>query len=298
MTEKIYIEKINSTIDYIERNLDQKLSLDEISAEAGLSKYHFHRIFHAFTGESLYGTIIRLRVEKAAARLITDSSVTITELAHSSGFTDSAGFSRAFKKRFLVSPSSWRKEKSKINHAEKNDSEYPLLKTPKEAGDEIEILSTVKKKLDGFSIAYIRHTGAYAGDSSLFIYLYNKLTAWAASENLLTPECENIVVYHDPIEITDDDRLKISLGISVPESTPTSGDIGKMQLQGGDYLICRYRLRDDQYGAAWQQVYRHRLPSLGLQPSDGYCFELYPNEVENPDRYSQIVDICVPVKKI
>jgi AraC family transcriptional regulator len=293
MTDKLYIEKVNSVIDYIKNNLDQNLTLNDIAKTAGLSKFHIHRTFHAFTGESLYEMIVKLRIEKAAERLLTEPSATIVGIAGDAGFENSADFSAAFKKRFDISPSAWRKKKNK---SKTTDTDSPLIKQPEEAGPEA--LSTEIKKLNGLSIAYIKHNEVYAGDSSLFIYLYNKLTAWAASEDLLKPECENIVVYHDPIEITDDDRLKISLGISVPENTKTAGDIEKMKLQGGDYLVCRYRLRDEEYGEAWQQVYRQHLPELGLQPADGQSFELYPNKVENPDKYSTIVDICVPVTKL
>ncbi|MBI9107342.1 MAG: AraC family transcriptional regulator [Spirochaetales bacterium] len=295
MSEKIYIEKINSTIDFIRNNLGRKLSLEEISDAAGLSKFHFHRIFHAFTDESLYETIVRLSIEKAAETLLTDSSVSIANLALASGFEDATGFSAAFKKRFSISPSGWRKNKNKTGHQGELEAAYPAIRPGKKVDGEVKALSFEIRKLDGFSIAFIRHTGAYAGDSSLFIYLYNKLTSWAASKNLLTPECENIVVYNDPTEITDDNRLRISLGISVPETTKTGGDFDKMQLQGGEYLVCRYRLRDDQYGTAWNQVYRYWLPKLGLLPADGHCFELYPNKIDNPDKYSSIVDICVPV---
>ena len=124
--------------------------------------------------------------------------------------------------------------------------------------------------LEDFSIAYIRHSGAYSGDSSLFIYLYNKLTAWAASRDLLGPQQKNIVVYHDPVKITEESRSKISIGLSVPRDMETSRDIGKMNFNGGLYLICRFSLRDEDYRDAWNQVYRHWLPSYSLIPSEGF----------------------------
>jgi AraC-like DNA-binding protein len=66
--EERYRRKIDHIIDYIEAHLEEKLSLDELSREAGFSPHHFHRIFSAF------------RV----------------------GFDDSATFARAFKKRFVL----------------------------------------------------------------------------------------------------------------------------------------------------------------------------------------------------
>ena len=67
LTEKnaSYWERINKTIDYIESNLEKKITLNKLAQINHFSKYHFHRIFSSFTGESLYNFINRLRVEKA-----------------------------------------------------------------------------------------------------------------------------------------------------------------------------------------------------------------------------------------
>lgn len=67
----IYIERINRVIDYIELNLEEKIDLEKLAEIACLSKYHFHRIFYSFTKEPLYSFINRIRVERAAALLIT-----------------------------------------------------------------------------------------------------------------------------------------------------------------------------------------------------------------------------------
>jgi len=60
----LYRSRINLAVDYIERNLGRDFALEEIAAVAGFSKYHFHRIFHTFTGETLFQFIQRLRLEK------------------------------------------------------------------------------------------------------------------------------------------------------------------------------------------------------------------------------------------
>lgn len=292
-----YEESINKAVAYIKQNLDQKISLNDIAEAAGLSRFHFHRIFLSYTGDSIYDTVIRLRIERAAAILLTNSAVSISTLALSTGFDDSASFRKTFKSRFSISPSAWRKQKDTERSLLKIQ-DYPLFEREDNNKNRMKPISTQIKKLEGFSIAYIRHSGAYSGDSALFIYLYNKLTAWAASENLLGPEQQNVVVYHDPIKITEESKAKISLGISVPEDTNTNSEIGKMKLQGGDYIISRFSLRDNEYGSAWKQIYRQELPQQNLLPADGFCFELYPNNIKSDDKYRNIVDIYVPVRKL
>lgn len=100
-----YAIRINRVIDYIEKNLDKNLSLDELSSIAHFSKYHFHRIFSSLTGE-------RHRLETAAARLLTNRTIPITEVALSCGFASPASFSNSFKKHFGLSPTGFRREKS------------------------------------------------------------------------------------------------------------------------------------------------------------------------------------------
>ena len=94
-----YISRINRVIDYIEANIDKDLSLTSLAKIANFSPFHFHRIFRAMVGETLNGFILRIRLEKAAARLLDHPKESITEIAFDCGFSGSATFARAFRER-------------------------------------------------------------------------------------------------------------------------------------------------------------------------------------------------------
>ena len=98
-----YREKIQASIDYIEDHLSEELSLDELAKRAFLSKFHYHRVFHQLTGETVM-TYIRKRRLTEAARELSESSVKIMELAMKYQFGSSESFSRAFKRIFHTSP--------------------------------------------------------------------------------------------------------------------------------------------------------------------------------------------------
>ncbi len=100
-TSNPYIDRLNKVIDYIEKKLHADITLDDLAQVACFSKYHFHRIFYSFTGEPLYSFVTRLRVERVAALLLTQNT-SITDIALSCGFSDSATFARAFKSRFRL----------------------------------------------------------------------------------------------------------------------------------------------------------------------------------------------------
>jgi AraC family transcriptional regulator len=65
-TRAEYLARIHRVTDYIERHLEERLTLERLAAVANFSPFHFHRVFTACVGESLYRFIHRLRLEKAA----------------------------------------------------------------------------------------------------------------------------------------------------------------------------------------------------------------------------------------
>ena len=304
--EKEYLSRINKVIDYIEINIDKQFSLEELASVASFSKYHFHRIFYGVTGETPFNFIQRLRLERAASLLSIPSNESITEIAYRSGFTDISIFSRNFKLRFEKSPTQFRKEKNsnlsqllsntqqKQNRASMYfcfESQTIKWRTKMKLNKSVEV-----KELPKMTVAYIRHTGPYKGDEKLFERLWNKLFTWAGPRGLLTqPGLKSMVFYHDDLHITPEDKLRMSVSISVPPDTPVDGEIGKMEIEGGKYVIARFEVNAQQFGEAWGWVYSQWLPSSGYQPDDKLAFEMY---TEEPKNGIFPVDICVPVKPL
>jgi AraC-like DNA-binding protein len=81
----------------------KNLSLDEISSAAGISKYHFIRLFKNVFGLSPYQYQIRRRLENAKLEIL--KGVSILDTAFAYGYADLASFSKAFKQAFGQSPS-------------------------------------------------------------------------------------------------------------------------------------------------------------------------------------------------
>jgi len=99
--------------EYVLRNLHEPdLSPESIAREHGLSVRHLHRLFETF-GMSIGRWIRRSRLDRCAADLVdhTRAAESVTRIAHTWGFEDSAHFSRAFKAEFGQSPRSFRMER-------------------------------------------------------------------------------------------------------------------------------------------------------------------------------------------
>jgi AraC family transcriptional regulator len=103
-----YGKRVDRVIDYIRAHLADELTLGGLAAVATFSPFHFHRVFKASTGETLFEFIPRLRIERAASALIAHPRQSVLEVALDHGFASAATFARAFRARFGMSASQWR----------------------------------------------------------------------------------------------------------------------------------------------------------------------------------------------
>jgi AraC family transcriptional regulator len=319
-----YIARINRVMDYVEKNYSQVLTLDNLADIAGFSRFHFHRIFKAMAGEPLNRFVIRIRVEKSAAMLLNNPRKTITEIAFDCGFSGSAPFARSFKALFNMSASEWRE--MGLTNSKKCKTESKESKTIGKIGQAFDVSSyyagdvnnnqqiwRIKMKeqinrleaeiavedMKDINVAYIRHIGPYKGDIKLFEGLFNRLFTWAGPRGLLTgPDLKVMALYHDDPEITDDEKLRTSVCISVPENTPVDGEVGKMKIPGGKYARGRFTIAMEQFQAAWDTMCGAWFPESGYQPGDGLCYESYLNSPKDHPEGKFIVDIYIPVKPL
>lgn len=99
---------IASLLAWIEQNLDQPLTLDDIAAKSGYSKWHLQRLFKELTGEIL-GTYARRRRLTAAARELRLTSHGVAFIADKYQFDSQQTFTRCFKKQFGMPPAGYRR---------------------------------------------------------------------------------------------------------------------------------------------------------------------------------------------
>src|SRR6516165_10586642 len=86
----------------------EPLSLDDIVAASGLTRYRFLRLFKRETGLSPHEFMIRCRVERAKELLLQGKP--LIEIAIDTGFFDQSHFYRHFKRVTGQAPSSYRKQ--------------------------------------------------------------------------------------------------------------------------------------------------------------------------------------------
>lgn len=90
--------------DHADRNYSEPLDLDTLAGVAGMSKYHFQRLFTAAYGLSPAAHVSQRRIERAQD-LLRATNLTVTEVCHAVGFSSLGSFSSRFRELVGETPS-------------------------------------------------------------------------------------------------------------------------------------------------------------------------------------------------
>lgn len=297
-----YETRMNRVLSHIDNHLDQPLTTDFLAGVAHFSAYHFHRLFSAWTGETIGEYVRRRRVEVAAMRLVSQPRISILNAALSVGFGSAEAFSRAFKVRFGFSPTQWgaseaqvRSEKSnrsqidrKLNQAESEQwVENAASSQQMEASMNVQLINRSPVK-----IAYLRHRGPYGADISKF---WMEIVApWMVENDLVNRPRYGIS--HDDPGITAPSNCRYDAGVEVEEDRVCSGNAQYVGIPGGRYAALQFEDTQEKFVDAWASLLRDWLPSSRFQLDARPCFEHYPiSSGYNAETGVMSCELCIPV---
>lgn len=115
-----YYERTQKAIDFIEENLHKNISLMQIAEEACCSLAHLYRIFPAMVGNTVMEYVRNRRLSLAAHDLI-KTEKKIIEIAFDCHFESHESFTRAFRRRYGINPSRYRRQNKEVSFYEKVD---------------------------------------------------------------------------------------------------------------------------------------------------------------------------------
>ena len=104
---KEYFELFNNSLRYVDEHFAEKISLEDMSARTGFSKFHFSRLFKKYTGCNFSDYLCARRINEARMLLMVRET-SVTDVAISSGFSSISTFNRVFKQKTGFSPSEYR----------------------------------------------------------------------------------------------------------------------------------------------------------------------------------------------
>ncbi len=292
-----YKKRVCLAMNFISKNIERDLTLEEIAEVAAFSVFHFHRIFKAVVGETVAGFTRRLRLELAANHLLSRQTEDITTIAFACGFSSSQNFAKAFRQHFDMTPSEYRKSKiGNILSNSGNETSLQVLYNSNIGNPDDHKRSNVMnfevREMPEQNVAYIRKIGPYCKETCE--PAFNELLQWAGPRNLLGPG-KMLAIYWDNPEVTPPEKCRFDTCVIVPEETLPEGQINIQTICGGNYAVFHFEIATDNFQQAWEDAFVGLCES-GYECGDKPCLEIYHNHAGEHPEGKWIFDICIPLK--
>jgi AraC family transcriptional regulator len=272
---------------HIQANLDDDLSRTRMAMFAGPSTFHFAREFTRAAGETPKQYTIRLRLERAALRLLLHEDG-ILSVAIDCGFANHETFSRAFRRQFDMLPSVYRKRGipsgSNREHDRKSTTAVP----------DNELSQTKIVQLKSVPVAFLRNIRPY---ETVKDNLWDELLVWAKRHRLAKP-WTLLGIAHDAPGITPSFKLRFDAALYSGSPLPPSRRIGKQTLPEGPYAMTTCAGPYPALAHAYQAVFRRLRSMKGVAVSGVPAIEIYHTNRVVADLAIKHTDVYVPVVKL
>lgn len=270
-----YVERINRAIDYILNNLDQQLQLDDIARIACYSRYHFHRIFQTIVGETLAEFVKRVRLERSLKILSFAPHRSIAQISLECGFSSPSDFSRSFKQRYGVPPSSFDVESFRTQRRQEwqdalsNSKNHHVGEQPPVGANPDKFVAHIRK-LPLRSVAYIRVLDPYR--PKVIAAATARLMEWAEARGLADGQWLGYM-WDDP-EVVAHTDCRYDVGLVAGDFDP-GGEIGRFDFPAMQVVEVEVHGPLDLELRAIDWIYRTWLPTSGYMPAEQPAFEAW-----------------------
>lgn len=269
-------------LQYIEARLQEELRVADIAAEAGYSKFHFQRLFHQVTNETV-GQYIQHRRLTEAAKVLHERNVRIVDVAFQYGFESHEAFTRAFKNKFGLTPFQYQATGRLPHYLLRNAIEPDYLRNLKEhIIDVVEELTLDQLHLAGYDTA---------GNTQKEI-----LACWRElDKRLLTEESERFGVVQYP----ETDCLELEyryLAASRTEAVQAAVELRTIMLPSSKYIVFDHRGPVDTLPLTYQYIYGTWLSRHSYDLGSPFDFEYYGSRFLGIAHPESVIRIFVPIR--
>ena len=271
---------------HIDANLFEPLTPGQIAAAAGLSTFHFSRLFTAVMGESVIGYVRRRRLVEAARRLRQPVPPRLIDLALDCGFQSQEAFTRAFKRAFHMTPARFQRDRSHIPQS--LEALMTLIDTKPIS---LEQLPGVQRRR-AFTVVGLA-TRCDSENAHKIPGLWRQLFERPPIPCRLGEDTFGVCW-----NAGEEGVINYMAAVAFDPAAPTPEGLERMDLAAQAYAVFRLTLNGDalhpQMQAAARDIWMNRMQAAGLKPVKAPDFEYYaPGFAEQA---GDIVDFCLPVE--
>ncbi len=295
MSKNQYQQRMSKVVDYIEKHLDSQLNIERLSKIACYSEFHFHRIFRAYVGESIYAFKKRLLLERAVKQL-RFSKDSITEVAFNCGYDNQASFNKAFKKHYSVTPSQVRSKRVSIQltinqpHTWQENS-LPMTKRQKDSiNPEIRLLKPI-------NLIGARARGQYQQAAS---EAWGKIMKFAYSNRLMKKEVRLFGLSHDDPSVTEPEHIRYDACLDLEVDIHDQPDLMKQSISSGNYAVFLHKGSYEGLAELYAYAFNRWLPESQYKLRDSQCcFEVYLNRDPRRTKPENLkTEVYIPLNKV
>ena len=286
MFEPEYRERINRIIKVIIRNPGGEWTTQSLSEIAGISAYHFHRIFRALTGETMFSFLQRRRLIYAV-ELIQEGDFSLTEVALECGFDSGSSLSRAFRKYLHCSPTQFRTQRS-----------VPLLPPARTQALAKSAAKVEIRKVQALTAIVVERKGlidqnfnrAATDAFRLLVGEIKRANCWSALG-------QPIGMCPDEANLVPDAEARYQAGFLYERAVPEMSDeVQHVKIPGGKWAVSIHQGPYETLWQHWNWLYRDWLPSSGNRLRDAAPFEIYLNNQKQVSPNELRTEIRIPIQ--
>lgn len=279
--KEFYTERLNVITEFINDNLDSKLTLSQLSKLSHFSTFHFHKIMKALLKEPIGAYIVRIRLEKAA-QLLQYSNDSIEQIAYSVGYETPSSLSKQFRNHFGISPTEYRNGKTtSIRKIEYMDTKLNIKKA--------KIVDLEDKQ-----VIYVKLQGSYQNLD--FSGAWEKLWSVVKSQKLFTAGIEHIGIPYDDPNMTDADKIRYDACLVIHKEAKPVGDVGTKTLKKGKFAMFHYTGSYKYLSEVYDYIFNEWLLNNAYELRDEPVREKYRNNPQKTEESKLKTEIYLPIK--
>jgi len=285
-------ERIRRAIIHLNRQLDQKIRLDQLARLTCYSPFHFIRVFETIMGETPQQYIIRKRMERAGFNLLRHDW-SVTDVAFSVSYETPSSFCKIFKNTFRISPRQFRdttsvKEYYKVHHPFRFFGEKHKYSRS--------VPVPVIKCLPPIKVMYIENRGTEDGSFlATAPASFRKFEKEIARQNLERMVHAQVSIYPFRPLTFDDKQVLNYVGATVHGEKESLPGFECTTLPPGRYAIFNHFGSYKFMPQTWNQAYMNWLPKSGKQLRDAPPFEIHLNTGSNPNSHQLQAYLMIPI---
>lgn len=281
---QLYAERIERVIRYLEEaSGEDDRTVAACAGIAGMSEFHFHRVFRLMTGETIGKTVRRVRLARAIPDLASEH--TIAQAAGASGYATPQAFTRAMKQQAGQIPSQAMQAGSGL------ETLLRSLRSPDPNGAPAASLQIEIVSVDPFRLLAVRNVGDYAELSHSYHRLFG-LVLQQMPEHALRGIYG--IPYDDP-RYTPAAECRFDSALAIGGEGRPTDELDLLTLGGGSFARLRHYGDYDRLPASIDALYAYAITETDREIGAGPLFVHYLDDPEQIEEARLRSDLYLPL---